>query len=48
MSRIVLPGFIRQFAYVVAPDELDAAVAAWTARGVGPWYFMSEIRPNQF
>lgn len=39
-----LPGVIRQFAYVVPPEDLDAEVAQWVARGVGPWYFMREMR----
>jgi hypothetical protein len=48
MSRIGLPGIIRQFAYVVAPDELDDAIDGWTARGVGPWYFMRELRQSGY
>ena len=43
-----LPGVIRQFAYVVAPDELDDAVRHWVDRGVGPWIFMREVRQQGY
>jgi hypothetical protein len=32
----------------VAPEDLDAAVAAWVARGVGPWWFMREVRQQGY
>lgn len=43
-----LPGVIRQFAYVVAAEDFDAEVAQWVARGVGPWYFMCEMRQSGY
>jgi hypothetical protein len=43
-----LPGVIRQFAYVVAPEHLEHEVDQWSARGVGPWIFMREFQQRGY
>ncbi len=43
-----LPGVIRQFAFVVAPGDLDDAIERWIDRGVGPWIFMREVRQQGY
>jgi hypothetical protein len=42
----ILPGVVRQNGYVVR--DLDAAIEAWCAIGVGPWYTLRELSPQDF
>lgn len=42
----ILPGVVRQNGYVVR--DLDAAITAWCAIGVGPWFTLRDLPQEDF
>jgi hypothetical protein len=42
----ILPGVVRQNGYVVR--DLDAAIKAWCAIGVGPWFTLRDLPQEDF